>query len=130
MNTATAFDVSSLGNSAWTDNWAHGAGAVHGEILHEESRSVWLVQEAITPEAFEALELPEGFLKTGIGESVADVAYFRRSPGAASGDPLETLEMGGLRFARVAPAHERARTRITLFSRTGSSLQGPVRLGL
>lgn len=102
MSNATAFDLLSLGNLAWTDNWTHGAGTVHGEILHQESRSVWLAQEATTPAAFDALELPDGFLKTGIGESVADVAYFRRSPGAASDGPLETFDVGGMRFARVA----------------------------
>jgi hypothetical protein len=89
---------------AWSDNWTHGAGTLHLEILHVASRSVWLSQEAVTDATFDALVPPEGFVKTGVGASVADVAYFRRSPGADRDGPVETLEVGGLRLARVARA--------------------------
>jgi len=87
---------------AWTDNWTHGAGTPHMEILHLASRSVWLAQEAITHERFDSIVLPDGFAKTGIGAAVADVAWFARSPGDANDGPLETIEIDGLRFARVA----------------------------
>jgi len=89
---------------AWRDNWTHGAGTLHLEIMHLTSRSVWLSQEAVTDATFAALVPPEGFVKTGIGASVADVAYFRRSPGAGCDGPVETLELGGVRLSRVARA--------------------------
>jgi hypothetical protein len=87
---------------AWRDNWTHGAGTLHMEILHLASRSVWLAQEAVTHERFDSIVLPDGFAKTGIGAAVADVAWFARSPGDATDGPLETIEIDGLRFARVA----------------------------
>lgn len=89
---------------AWRDNWTHGADTLHLEILHVASRSVWLSQQAVTDAIFEALVPPEGFVKTGVGASVADVAYFRRSPGADHDGPVETLDVGGVRLARVARA--------------------------
>ena len=102
MKPVPSFDLASLGNVEWPDNWTHGAGTIHGELMQPETGAVWLVHQAITPGRYEALTIPEGFLKSGIGESVADLAYFRRSPGAAFDGPLETLDIDGLRFARVA----------------------------
>lgn len=89
-------------NPAWSDNWTLGADTLHLEILHVASRSVWLSQQAVTDATFDALVPPAGFVKTGIGASVADEAYFRRSPGAERDGPVETLEVRGVRLARVA----------------------------
>lgn len=100
--TSKGFDLAAMGNTAWTDNWTHGRDTSHGEILHGDSRAVWLVQQPISAERFDALEVPDGFMKSGIGLSVADVAYFRRSPGEAYDGPLETFDVHGVRFARVA----------------------------
>jgi len=101
-NPTATLDFAGLGNTDWTDNWTYGASTRHGELLQQDTRAVWLVQQEISLERYDALEVPEGFLKSGIGWSVADAAYFRRSPGAAFDGPLETMEVGGLRFARVA----------------------------
>jgi hypothetical protein len=86
----------------WTDNWTLGADTRHMEILHVASRSVWLGQAPATQAQFEALVPPEGFVKTGIGTSVADAAWFPRSPDAERDGPLETIDVGGIRFSRVA----------------------------
>jgi hypothetical protein len=91
-----------LGDPAWTDNWTRGRGTLHGEILDVSAGLVWLAQAPMTREAFDELELPEGFLKTGIGESVADAAFFRRPPGAEGDCPLPTMTVGGVRFSLVA----------------------------
>lgn len=102
MTPARAIGPPAMGDVSWADNWTLGQGTLHGEIMHAESRAVWLAQEPLTIERFDALELPEGFVRSGIGESVADVAYFGRSPGADDDGPLETMQVGGVRFARVA----------------------------
>lgn len=91
-----------LGNPEWTDNWTLGRDALHGEVLDTSTGQVWLAQAPMTVEQFEGLALPDGFLPTGIGQSVADAAYFRRSPDADRDGPVETMEIGGIRFARVA----------------------------
>lgn len=91
-----------LGNPDWTDNWTLGLDALHGEILDTAAGQVWLAQAPMTLERFESLSLPEGFVPTGIGQSVATAAYFRRSPGAAEDGPLDTMDVDGIRFARVA----------------------------
>jgi hypothetical protein len=90
------------GRPDWTDNWTLGAGLLRMELMHPASRSVWLAQEPVTDADFDALAPPDGFVKSGIGRSVADAAYFRRSPGAERDGPLETRVLGGLRFSRVA----------------------------
>jgi hypothetical protein len=89
-------------NPDWSDNWTHGAGTLHMEIMHVASRSVRLAQAAATGVQYDALAPPEGFAKTGIGSSVANLAYFPRSPGADRDGPLETIDVGGVRFSRVA----------------------------
>lgn len=102
MDPLATFDLADLGNPDWNDNWTYGADTRHGELLQQETRAVWLAQQELTPERYEALDVPEGFLKSGFGRSVADAAYFRRSPGASFDGPVETMEIGGVRFARVA----------------------------
>jgi hypothetical protein len=56
------------------------------------------------------LSLPSGFVLSGLGRSVADVAYFRRSPDAEVDGPLATTEVDDLRFALVARPLERDST--------------------
>lgn len=91
------------GHPDWTDNWTLGRpGDLHGEVMDTATGLVWLAQAPISQDQYDALELPEGFVKTGIGEAVADAAYFSRSPGADGDGPLEVREIGGLRFAAVA----------------------------
>lgn len=92
-----------LGNPDWIDNWTRGrAGHLHGEVLDTATGTVWLGQEPMSREEFDRLELPDGFVKTGIGEAVADAAFFRRSPGAEADGPLETRDIAGVRFSLVA----------------------------
>lgn len=95
-------DPRSLGESAWPDNWTRGAGTLHLEILEPATGAVWLAQRPITQTHAASLQLPEGFVVSGIGEAVADLAYFRRSPGATADAPLITREIDGIRFAYVA----------------------------
>ena len=61
-------------NPDWSDNWTHGAGTLHMEIMHVASRSVWLAQATTTAAHCDALVPPDGFAKTGLGSSVADIA--------------------------------------------------------
>ncbi|MCW5889512.1 MAG: hypothetical protein KIT14_03070 [bacterium] len=89
-----------LGNPDWTDNWTTGGHVLHMEIM--SGRYVWLAQGACSVEQYERLALPEGFMRTGIGRAVADAAYFARSPDADADGPVETMEVDGVRFARVA----------------------------
>lgn len=91
-----------LGNPDWADNWTRGHDDLHGEVYEAATGLVWLNQSPMTRQEFLDLELPEGFLKTGIGESVADAAYFSRSPGAAEDGPLRAMEIGRFRFCLVA----------------------------
>jgi hypothetical protein len=95
-------DLSLLGNPDWADNWTRGADLLRLEIAEPATMSVWLAQEAVTHERAAGLSLPEGFVFSGIGLSVADLAFFARSPGTASDGPLRTIEVDGLRFSFVA----------------------------
>lgn len=91
-----------LGNAAWPDNWTLGHPSLHGELMEMETRGVWLCQQPISRERYESLALPDGFLRTGIGGSMADLAYFARSPGRGADGPLDVREIDGVRFAFVA----------------------------
>lgn len=93
--------ASTIGNEAWTANWTVGHPALHGEVM-DATGGVWLAQAPMTRERFESLALPDGFVKTGIGESVADLAFFRRSPGADADGPCETRDIDGECFSMVA----------------------------
>lgn len=93
--------VLAQGEEGWTDNWTVGGTVLRGEIM-DASGCIWLAQEPMTIEQYEALQLPEGFHRSGVGVSCADWAYFRRSPLALVDGPLEAREVSGVRFARVA----------------------------
>jgi hypothetical protein len=91
-----------LGNPDWVDNWTLGGLELHVELMDTASKDVWLAQEPFTRRRFEALEAPEGFVKSGIGRSAHDAAFFRRSPGASFDGPVDTMEVEGTTFSRVA----------------------------
>ena len=78
------------------------------EIIDRDGQ-VWLCQEPVTVEQVRALSLPDGLSPALVGEAVADVAYFSRSPLADRDGPLDVIEIDGLRFAFVARpmGHER-----------------------
>lgn len=91
-----------LGNPAWAPNWTLGGRELFMEVMDRETKDVWLAQCPTTPERYEALRVPDGFVKSGIGRSAHDAAFFRRSPGAAFDGPLDTMEVDGTTFSRVA----------------------------
>ena len=94
--------LSKIGNPDWTPNWTIGGIDWFAEIRQNSTGEVWLCQRPISKEAFGKLQLPEGFSITGIGKAAHDVAYFRRSPGAKVDGSLDTLEIEGYTFSRVA----------------------------
>lgn len=98
-----------LGNPDWADNWTVGAG-LRMEIMDEQTSDVWLGQEPISEAQALSLSLPSGFALSGLAGSVADLAWFSRSPGDECDGPLATMEVDGRRFARVARPLERDRT--------------------
>lgn len=88
-----------LGNPEWIDNWTIDSG-LRMEVIDALSQ-VWLCQEPVTKEQAHRLALPDGASLFGPGQAVADLAYFRRSPGATADGPLDTMEIDGLRFSLV-----------------------------
>ena len=88
-----------LGNPEWSDNWTVGSG-LRMEVIDQLSQ-VWLCQEPVTVEQAHGLALPDGASLFGPGQAVADLAYFRRSPGATDDGRLDTMEIDGLRFSYV-----------------------------
>jgi len=101
--TPLAAAPSSMGCLEWEDNWTVGGVALRGELMDAEG-NVWLAQQPMTLETYDALEVPAGLHRSGVGKSVADWAYFRRSPRTLDDGPLETIEVSGVRFARAALA--------------------------
>lgn len=89
-----------LGNPDWSDNWTIGPG-LRMEIMDSQGR-VWLCHEPVTRERALGLSLPDGASRSLLGEAIADVAYFGRSPDANVDGPLDTMEVDGLCFAFVA----------------------------
>ncbi len=89
-----------IGNPDWVDNWTVGPG-LRMEIMDSGGR-VWLCHEPVTKERARSLALPNGASPALLGEAIADVAYFSRSPDAEIDGPLDTMEVDGLRFSFVA----------------------------
>lgn len=75
---------------------------LHMEMFNAQTGDVWLNQSPVTMDEYKAFKPAPPFMKSGIGRSSFDTAHFRRSPGAAEDGPLETCEVGGMRWARVA----------------------------
>ena len=90
-----------LGTVEWTDNWTLGGG-VRFELMQTATRRVYLCQAEVTADEVDAFEAPDGFTHALAGATRADMAFFARSPGASHDGPLESLELGGRRFAYVA----------------------------
>ncbi len=93
-------DAAGLGNADWTDNWTLGDG-LRIEIMNTATNDVWICQSPVTAERAESLAVPDGYGRALEGQLIADAAYFRRSPGADSDDPVEVMDIDGLRFARI-----------------------------
>lgn len=91
-----------MGEPAWIDNWTIDQGGLLMEIMETATRNVWLCHSPVTADRYRSLELPDGFVTSGLGRAVADVAHFRRPPGAGEPGPLEVMETDGLRFACLA----------------------------
>lgn len=91
-----------LGNPDWSPNWALDGLSFYGELMHPETGMVWLCQQSFTAQQYQALQPPEGFIKSGMGRASHDAAFFRRSPGEPADGPLETMTVGDRIFARVA----------------------------
>lgn len=94
--------LSKIGNPDWKPNWTIGGLDLFAEIRQNSTGDIWLCQRPITMEVFAKLQLPEGFSRTGIGRAAHDVAYFRRSPEAKVDGILDTLEIEGWVFSKVA----------------------------
>ena len=104
----TAID-SRLGSQEWADNWTVGPG-LRFELMETASRRVFLCHDPVTTAEIASFEAPGGFAHVLAGKAVADVAFFARSPGATHDGPVDTLELGGRRFAFVArPVHHELR---------------------
>jgi len=95
-----------MGNQSYPYNWNNVGGQMVTEIMQAATRDVWLSHQPISTEQFDALSLPAGFIKSGVGFATMDLAYFRRSPDAEQDGPVETMEVDGRQFMRVArPGH-------------------------
>ncbi|MCP3938527.1 MAG: hypothetical protein GY708_24535 [Actinomycetia bacterium] len=92
---------SRLGNAAWADNWTLGHG-LRFELIEAVTQRVFICQDEVTAGELAAFEPPEGFGHALAGEARADMAFFERSPGSDTDGPVETAELGGLRFSFVA----------------------------
>lgn len=100
----TVDDAQSLlgGNPEWIANWTLGGVEFYGEIMDTATFGVWLTTEPITPDDYAALQVPDGYRKSGCGRSQHDAAFFRRPPGADVDGPVDTIRVDGRTFALVA----------------------------
>jgi hypothetical protein len=87
---------------SWAASWTLGGTEFYGELMDAATNGVWLSCDPITPEEYAALDVPEGFSRSGVGRSLHDAAVFLRPPGALVDGPLETIEVDGRTFALVA----------------------------
>jgi len=94
-----------LGIPEWVDNWTLGPG-LRLELMEAATGRVFLSQEPATAAEVASFETPERFRHALVGEAVADMAFFARSPGADDDGPVEMIELGGRRFAFVARSVE------------------------
>lgn len=75
---------------------------LHMEIMDTRVRQVWQVLEPVARDEFQRLVLSPPFVKIGVGRGAMDGSYFRRSPGAETDGPMETMEYAGYLFSLCA----------------------------
>ncbi len=90
-----------LGAPDWVDNWTLGGG-LRFELIEADTRRVFICQAEVTAAELARFDPPDGFGHALAGGAQADMAFFARSPGADHDGPVETVELGGRRFAYVA----------------------------
>jgi hypothetical protein len=81
---------------------AQARSGLRAEIMDLRTLDVWLCQQPITEAEYAALAPEPPFVKSGLGRSAMDIAWFKRSPGAAADGPLATLALGDFVFCHVA----------------------------
>jgi len=101
-NTINERALAVMGNPQWQQNWALDGRSIYGEILELANGNVWMCQQAFSAEQYEALTVPEGFIKCGAARAIHDAAFFRRRPTADMDGPLDTMAVDGRTFSRVA----------------------------
>ncbi|MCR9278676.1 MAG: hypothetical protein NXH85_11945 [Pseudomonadaceae bacterium] len=74
----------------------------HAEVIEIATRTVWQSVEPISEDSFQALALPEGIARVGLGCGVMDAHYFRQSPGADAPGPVTDRFIDGRRFIHCA----------------------------
>lgn len=75
---------------------------LHMEIFDPRSGDVWLHQQPISEADYQAFRPEPPYVKSGLGRSAMDFAWFKRSPGAEIDGVLEQRRIGGLDWVRVA----------------------------
>lgn len=84
------------------ENITRNSRGLHMEVYDPNTNSVWLCQDVITREEYDAFHPEAPFLKSGIGSSSADFSYFLRSPGAPEEGLLQVKVIGGREFSFAA----------------------------
>ena len=107
--TSVPAEAAHLGPVTDPANWTVGHDVQVAEIIEGATGRVWICQAPMTRDEYDALPagVPDGYAPLGIGRSVADVAYFRRSPGAAEDGPVETQAVGDHTFSFIAIGGDR-----------------------
>ena len=91
-----------MGDRSYPYNWSNIGNQLAAEIMESATRNVWLSHQPMTPEQFDALSPPAGFIKTGMGFAAMDLAYFRRSPDAEQDGSVDTMDVDGRQFIHAA----------------------------
>ena len=75
---------------------------LHMEVFDPRSGDVWLHQQPVSEAGYKAFKPDPPYVKSGLGRSAMDFAWFKRSPGADADGALEQRRIGGLDWVRVA----------------------------
>jgi len=101
-NTINERALAVMGNPEWSQNWVLDGLSIYGEIMDLATGNVWMCQQAFSAAEYDALTLPEGFIKSGAARASYDAAFFRRPPMAEVDGPLDTMDVDGRTFSLVA----------------------------